>query len=400
MRPFLLLLALAACGPQKPLNKCSPSATPAGRPLVAVTFANTATDVDLQLSPAVFCSDGNPIATEVVTQVVSADNVTLAHTHSPPTSSNVRGYGTTISFTPPAPGVYFLEARFEPSLGTLRREVQVLVDRANELPGTVAFDGGLCDELSVLGDLVACRRAGTLSLISPDASVPFTGPALGQRSRHDELWWWSTTDVHHATRDGDGGLTLHTADLALGPGAVVATEGHLTQMNGADVFSLTDATDGGLEATSFTLAFALDDGGLARAGDVVGFTTQSRACAYTLATEDAAVTCLDLNGFTPLIGQDDVLWLRGDDTGVLAQVRVSQPAALPAFRLLDAQASTFTPAMRQSLPAFTWNGKLLTVRPDSLVLDAWQAPPFSQRTFVTPTHVIYQRTDEVLYFAR
>ena len=106
MRHGLLLVGLISlgCGPQHRLDPCSPSGTGTPSLPILITLVGQPIDVELRLPPAVFCPQGNPVATEVVTQVLDAANQPVPHTHSPPTSDNTAGYSTHVSFTPGSAG--------------------------------------------------------------------------------------------------------------------------------------------------------------------------------------------------------------------------------------------------------------------------------------------------------
>lgn len=393
------LVALVGCGPRQSVGQCSPSGVNSIRPPVAVAFAGQPTDVDLVLPPAVFCESGNPIATEVFTDVVSSANEHLAHGNGGPVSSQARGYSTVVTFTASAPGVYELSARFEPGLGVARRQAQVVTDRATDVPVLRATAGPVCDEVRGLTAHVLCRRGTTLSVLGVgDAGVLISEAVSGFGTAGDVAWWWTDTQVTRATEEGDGGLSRLDAPLVVGVGVTHVEAGRLTRLSGTSAVEVREL-DGGLISTAFTLRVGHDGGGLARSGDVLGFWNGAQVCTHTLALEDASVACLDVLGFTPLGAERDVLWLRGTETGLLTRARITGPGTPMEVRLLDGQPALFS-EVKQPLPTYSWNGRLLLARPDSFTFDAFVSPSQTQRQFVTSEHVVFQRGGELLLLGR
>ena len=391
-------MGLVGCGPRQAVGPCSPSGVNSLRAPVAVAFVGQETEVDLLLPPAVFCEAGNPIATEVRTEVLSSENEPLVHTNSGPSSSQARGYSTVVTFTPSAAGVSELSARFEPGLGVARRQVQVVTDRTAEQPGLRASAAAVCDEVRGLTAHVVCRRGSTLSVLLPgDAGVVLSEAVSGFGTTGAVAWWWTETQVTRV-EEVDGGLSRLDAPLVVGAGVTHVETGRLTRVSGTSGVEVREE-DGGLISTAFTLSAGHDGGGLARKGDVLGYWNGAQVCTHTLAREDASVACLDVLGFTPLGAERDVLWLKGVETGLLARARITGPGVPLEVRLLDGQPALFT-EVKQPLPTFTWNGRFVTVRPDTFTFDAFVSPSQTQRQFVTSEHVVFQRGGELLLLAR
>ena len=344
------------------------------------------TEVELVLPPAVFCPNGNPVATEVVTEVLDAQNRPVAHVHDQPVSSNTRGYSTRITFTPTSAGVHYLTARFEPGLGLARRQQQVALERGGEPPWVRTTLGAPCDEVAPLGGAVLCRR-GTQLQISRLGAVESTETIAGLATAGEVGWLWTGSQLSRVV-ELDGGLTRTALPLSIGPGALAVTEDRWVLGAGAGFLEVRLGEDGGLAERRWSVdpAFAPISGpGLALEGEVVGWSTATRVCA---GAPDAAVACLD-TPLQPLAGEGASLWLRGVDTGVVAQARVSAAGGVPVVLFVPAQNGSLMEA-RQDHPSFSWDGRLVAVRADDLSFEAWRAPGPVARQTATGASVVFQ----------
>ncbi len=390
-----LLLFVAACGPQQPVPQCSQRGVGVTRTAVPVVFAGQPVEVELLLRPAVFCQDGNPVSTNVVTEVVDAQNHPVAHEHTDPTSSDTRGYATTVTFTPATRGAYYLSARFEPALGIAQRELQVLGDRAGDVPVLRMPLASPCDEVWALERAVLCRRGQQLSVLR-DGGVELSEPITGVASSGGVGWWWTDARVTRA-EEVDGGLVRVELPLSLGAGPTAVTAQTFTRAT-SNVVEVR-VVDGGLGVRRWLLP-PVDGGvagaGLSRAGEVVGYATATQVCA---AAPDASVACLD-SALAPGAGEGDVLWLRGAETGVVALARIERAVTAPVVLFLPAQSIALTDT-KQGRPAFTWNGRYVAVRADDLTLEAWLAPGLVARQSVTGEHVFFQlQSGELVVYRR
>lgn len=119
-----------------------------------------------------------PRVDDVVTEVLDPSNrkVDHAHTAAKAASVNLNGFGqagftTEVTFTPPTPGTYHLTARFEPSLGSAQRDVEVAVDRTGAPSKTLSL-GVSCSALEVLpSGLVVCLSGEKLLLFRDELSL-------------------------------------------------------------------------------------------------------------------------------------------------------------------------------------------------------------------------------------
>lgn len=392
-RLALVSVWLLACGPQKPASQCSPAAAPMVKPPVPLAFVGEPLALEVPLPPAVFCQNGNPLATAVVTEVLDAQNQRVPHERTEPTSSDTKGYSTTIRFTPTTRGVFYLSAQFEPALGIAQRQVQVMGDRTTEAPAFRFPLPAPCDEVWPLERAVLCRRGATLS-VWRDGGVEFSEPIAGVVSAEGVGWWWTDARLTRA-EEGDGGLLRSELAVSMPAGPTTATAMRFTHVAG-DVFDV-QALDGGLTLRRWTPGWGVVTGpGVARAGDVVGVATATQLCA---GAEDASVFCIE-NPLTPGLGSGDALWLRGTETGSVAVARFGALVREPAVLFLPAQSSTLTDT-RQLHPTFTWNGRLITVRASDLTLEAWRAPGPYTRLSVSDEHVIFHlQSGELVIYRR
>lgn len=398
MRPLLATLlatTFLSCGPQGPVSRCSPAAAPAARPSVPVVFVAEPQELELLLPPAVFCQGGNPIATSVTTDVVDAQNQSVAHEHTDAVSSDTRGYSTTVRFTPLRRGVYLVTARFEPALGVAQRLVQVVGDRTAERPTLRVTVPGGCDDAVGFPGHALCRRAGVVTLWAADGGASWTAPSAGVLSAGRVGWSWGDGGVTRFL-ELDGGVVISSTPQQLAAGARAATQDLLITADDTQVTEVV-ATQPGLTVRAWPHdAGQVVGASLARAGDVLGLATPGRLCALAA---DGGRHCVD----SPLeVGAADgnALWARGAETGVVAVARFSPAVQEPAVLFLSGQSVALSDT-KQPRPAFTWNGRLVTVRADDLSLEAWQAPGAAARTWVTPAHVIFQLPGpELVLFTR
>lgn len=396
MRWLLFLVLTFGCGPSRRLNPCSPSANPVPASPVVVGLVGTPVEIDLQLPPAVFCPEGNPVATDVMTEVVDAQNQPVAHQHTEATSNDVTGYRTRISFTPATPGAYSLTARFEPALGVARRQLQAVLDRSGEAPALRVTLGAACDDVWPLGQVVLCRRGGEVAFIE-DGGVTSTTPALGVLGAGDSAWVWSVDQVTRFTQ-GDGGLERLAHPVSPAGGALAVTSTRWLQGRETRFFELA-VEDGGLVERSWSVepdAGPISGPGLSRAGELVGWATTDQLCA---SAPDASVRCVD-NALVPLVGEGDGLWLRSAETGVVALARLLPTGGKPALLFVPAQPSGLSEA-RQVRPVYNWDGRLVVVRADDLSFEAWRAPGAVLRQSVNEGWVVFQlQSGETVIYRR
>ena len=385
-RLLLLCVVILGCGPPRRLEPCSPSATGVIAPPILVTLVGQPVDIELVLPPTVFCPQGNPVATDVFTEVLDASNQPVPHLHSPPASSNTAGYSTHITFTPSRAGVHYLTARYEPALGLAQRQLQVAILRSDELPFLRTTLGAPCDEVLPLRDAVLCRRGAQLTVVR-DGGVASSETLSGMASSGSTAWLWTDARVSRLV-DVDGGFERADFSLSVADGGIGVTSTRWVQGFDSQFVELS-ASDAGLGQRRWSVepAFAPVTGpGLALADDVVGWVTPTKVCA---GAPDAAVRCVD-SVLQPLVGERDAIWLRGVESGVLALARISRDGAEPVVLFVPAQSAALMDA-RQSRPVFSWNGHTVAVRADDLSFEAWRSPAsLAKQPTVTDSFVVFQ----------
>jgi hypothetical protein len=385
-----------ACGPQRRLEPCSPSATGAADPPILVALVGQSLEVELLLPPAVFCPQGNPVATTVVTEVLDANNQAVAHQNSAPTSSNTAGYTTRITFTPSKAGVHYLTARFEPALGITSRQLQVALERSSEAPWLSTTLGAVCDEVLPLREAVLCRRGTQVSVIRGGA-VTSTETVTSVATSGSVGWLWTESRLSRLV-DVDGGVERVDHALPLARGAVAVTGERFISGSGSEFLEVR-FEDGGMSERRWSVPsqFAPISGpGLAVAGEVIGWATPAKVCA---GSPDASVRCID-SELQPNAGEGSALWLRGAESGVVALARVDPRGNEPAVTFVPAQSTALTDA-RLSRPVFSWNSRLVAVRADDLSFEAWRSPGTIARQTVTESFVVFQlQSGQTVIYAR
>jgi hypothetical protein len=282
--------------------------------------------------------------------------------------------------------VHYLSARFEPALGMAQRELQAALDRSDEPPFLRTTLGPPCDEVLPLRDAVLCRRATQLAVVR-DGGVVATETITDVASAGATGWLWTNSQVSRLV-DVDGGFERADFAVTVADGGIGVTPERWVQGAGAQFVELS-ASDAGLALRSWSVApaFAPVIGpGLALAGEVVGWVTPTRVCA---GAPDASVRCVD-STLQPLVGEQDGLWLRGAESGVVALARVSRDGGEPVVLFVPAQGAALMDA-KQSRPVFSWNGRVVAVRADDLTFETWRAPAaLARQATVTESFVVFQ----------
>ncbi len=180
-----------------------------------VAFNRQRLEVEVRLSPPFACPDGNPKATRVESKVFDPNNVPLEHTATPPTSNESSGYTTMVSFMPNEAGSYFVDVRFEPSIGAQHRDVTIVEDRRSEQPflSNVSTPVG-CKPTVVTNTLVLCQIGSTAFIIRPAEAETFRIENVGRMAyAAPALWVWGANQVMRYTL-GDSGAPVVGQSLA------------------------------------------------------------------------------------------------------------------------------------------------------------------------------------------
>jgi hypothetical protein len=250
---------------------------------------------------------------------------------------------------------------------------------------------GACDDVVAFAGHALCRRGGVVSVLSVDGGVAQSANGIAAAGRVG--WLWGDAGVTRLL-ELDGGLISTTTEVVLGDGAATATQDTLLVAHDGG-FTEVLAQQAGLGVREWPAWPDGVVGGLARVGEVVGFSTASRLCALGV---DGGSHCVE-HGLVAGAGEGGGLWLRGTVTQSVALARFSDAVQEPAVMFLAGQ-STALEDLAVPRPSFTWNGRLVTVRADDLSLEAWLAPGAAPRRWVTPEHVVFQLAGEVVVYAR
>ncbi len=346
----------------------------------------------LRLLPPVVCEGGNPIAGFTNTDVVDSQSQPVEHTNTPPTSSDLDGFGTTVTFTPRSPGLYVVSASFEPSLGVVQSQVQVAENVRNVAPALRMPVSQPCDSAWGLSSSALCLRNGTLTRLNGE-EVTLEEGVVGLRTQANVAWWWTQRHVIRGT-EHDGGFRSERITASLQAGLTSANAHVLTHVADGMVWEVR-ALDAGLSLTQWPLGGELPVGsGLARAGNVIGYTTAKALCA---AAPDASVNCSETD-FINAGSDDETLWLRGPASGAVGAARFGGDLRLPPIQLINVFDGSLQ-YVQSNGPIFTWKGRLVTPQASDLTLQAWTPPGPITAQWATAEHVFFQlQTNELVMF--
>lgn len=359
------VVLVVGCGQAPPVD-CSPSAINPGVPVIPVGLTGQPMSLTLRLQPAVICTSGNPRSTSVATTVINGENQPIAHQRTAPTSGTSQGYSTTVTFTPDSPGVYYLEASFEPALGTARAQLQVLRDASDAGPALQVMVSPPCLEIDLLGAFALCRRDDGLTVIDGDGGVVLRAPARGFAASGDTAWWWDDGSLTRARVDADGGLGFELLDGGLGTVLAASANDEGLVVSRSAGLTLFDSTDGGVTRVERSVApRAPSAPGVARLKGTIGFVSAGAICA---SAEDGGVACAT-GALQPGAGEANGLWLR-TSVGTVAFARLTERGSVPNVTSLAAQSTQLSDS-DAPIPFFIWTGRVVTVRADDLTLEAW-----------------------------
>lgn len=397
MKRALVLCAsfLASCGPQAQVPNCNRVSIISGTTPVAASLAGQPVTLELLALANVICASGGPVATDVVVEVRDARNLVVAETHTTPRKTS-NGSTTDVTFTPTTPGVYFIDARFEPAVGATQRAHLVVADRAGQPAELISSLTADCDALHPLGDTLACATSASVTFWRDGHPVgaAIDGPGLEADSDDGVLWVRTSTSLLRFEA-GDGGLSQTGAPWPLRGGGVGVTADRYVAARDAELRSAS-FTDGGLVTTTAVLPEPVSGGGLAFSGDALGWSTPAKVCALTA---DGGAGCRPLES-TRSLAERDVLWVRTKSASSgFAQWRVFDDASPPSLRPVPASSSLVD--VSQQRPVFSWSGRFVSVRRDDLVFEAWPLVADVRGVTVTPSHVVLrQRDGRVLVYRR
>lgn len=374
--PLFGVLFLALGCPPKVDQPCSRRVNSVAAPTVPVVLSGGPVTVSVELPIIVVCDEGPPQARSAVTSVLDVNNFELSHTATPPTTSTIEGYSTDITFTPTTGGVYTLTTTFEPALGTIQRQVQVVADRTHEAPLAV-LTGAACTAVSKVGTALACQHADSVDLYR-DGVVIQTVPGRGMVAADQVLWVWGDGLVNRLEDVGAGPLEARSATLAFPdqPSASrAATSTRLmsvvneSQQPAPTYFEVT-LTGENLQFQALTMPtplVAATSGLLALStGEVAYGAAGGQLCVVALKPLSANCRPVQLDVFA---AEGDALWVRGVDNPGVGFVRVV--GGEPSLTLLTARADPVLVDTQAAQPYFRWVNRAVFPRLPELMLETW-----------------------------
>lgn len=374
--PFFGVLFLAlGCAP-KVDQPCSRRVNSVAAPTVPVVLSGAPVTVSVELPIIVVCDVGPPQARSVVTSVLDVNNLELSHTATPPATSTLDGYSTDITFTPSTGGVYTITTTFEPALGTIQRQVQVVGDRTHDAPLAVLSQAA-CTAVSQVGTALACQHADSVDVYR-DGGVIQSVPGHGMVAADQVLWVWGNGIVNRLEEVGPGPLQVRSATLAFPdqPSAsraatstrLMAVVNESQQPN--PTYAEVALSGESLQFQSLSLPTPLTtatSGLLALSGGEVAYgAAGGQLCVVTLSPLAANCRPVQLDVFA---AEGDALWVRGVDNPGVGFVRVV--AQEPSLTLLTARADPVLVDTQATQPFFRWVNRAVFPRLPDLVLETW-----------------------------
>lgn len=385
---FAAVLLLSTCGGSTLAGaQCARRTSGIPVPPIVVALTNRSITVPLELPLIISCPAGNPIATTAITEVLDAAQRPVDHEYTAPTSSDLHGYATKVTFTPATPGVYFLTARFEPGLGVIQREVQVVLDRSADQPVEVfrGIDAG-CEDIGALGAHTLCSNSGGVHVIRA-GQVEQVIAAQGASLAPHALWTWTGSEVSRWAEE-DGGLSRVSASVTL-PAAgrthaatderLVAIASGTSTMNelvfaqGQLRLSRTLPLPDGVTKGESGLLLLSGDGlawGTPKRVEGENVVEPARLCIYHL-TPKLEGACAPADADI-LSREGDALWFRSrTGTGGVrfGVIRVVGESSAPSLSFMPAQPELAESGKAQ--PLYSWDGRLVLSRAKDFVFEAW-----------------------------
>ena len=399
LRPTLSLAALLVLACDPPIKQpCTIRNDPVVPPATVIGFNHQSTLVEIRLRPPFACQGGNPKATRVDTQLFDPTNAQVAHTATEPTSSDSSGYATDVVFTPSLAGSYYVDARFEPSIGAQHRDVTVAEDRRGELPflqGVVLPNG--CRPTAVTETVVICQLGSTVSIIRPAESQTYRIENVGSMVfAAPALWVWGADRVDRYTLGPTGAPVLSqsvntAASTVLSTSAASATETVLTLFQGAAVERYTVANTtltreviavAGLDVNRYGLAVRLVSGHFGV------HTKNGQVCDVSL-DPVVKVTCVAAEGSRPAIDGAGFWVTLNERTGYYRFVD-----GRPALSSIPFTLTGPPKGNEDQTPYFLVDTAHLIIRPVDFRLDAFKREAGENTSVGVLETVIWGRNDQ------
>lgn len=319
------------------------------------------------------------VADEVITEVLDPLNHKVEHSHSAPVSSDP--FSTTLTFTPSRPGTYHLTARFEPSLGTTQRDVQVAADRSG---AARRIDTGVaCEAFEELpSGLVLCLTSDRKLRVLRDGGVLQTLPADDFAVVGSTVWTTNGRELQRRV-EAAGATPLSLTDtidsaVNLTDGTLFATDGEALLITSYE--SVKVARDGGAPAhgsgredRSIAIASPGLDALLVVASGPSGTFSGTRLC--SLRFEPVMTPPCRNIGLLEVLGADATGLWSADDFGLRHDTFAADGGVATDLLALPGRPQVRPSRHFQSTPVFESNGRMIVPRfgPEGITLDGYDA---------------------------
>lgn len=359
------VLIASACAEQDPIT-CPPThALFRPRPLQA-GLAGSETSVVVRA----VCKRYGARPTSVHVTVRDPSGASVPFTASEP-SEQGETHTVFVRFVPSV-GTSTVRAEFEPDLGDVEVALVGIRDRSSERPVAELELPPSCGRYHRAGSLVACGY-GALLVYLDGGLLAQTAPS-SVIAANEALWSWSDAGVTRWLGDGRLELTTPLSSFAL---AVSAEDERLVLDQGGDLYAYS-VRDGGLERTALLVDAGVSDGFFHPPAAVDGgwvwiHQGNAQACFRGPQTE---LSCAAFE-YTPKWTEGDGFWV---DDGRLGFARFGAGPRAISF------VSVNQPQMLNgsTTPQLQYGEHAVSVRPDTLELEAWPVFPI---TSVTPRYV-------------
>jgi hypothetical protein len=337
---------------------------------VPVVLALQPATVTLSLGLAVLCSAGPIPATQAVAAVLDGRNQPVESTADAPSTLST-GYSTNVRFTPVTPGLYLVTVRFEPSLGVVLRQVQVVADFSQVAPVARFLPSETCSAVGLVGSVVVCQGAEELEVVRDGGRVQRI-IAKHFSSAGAVLWAWSATEVARLEDTGAGplvGTTLLEDGLAGVVGTAASSEGRLLAIAGSTLLDI--VYDGGLSVAGrrAVVGTASRASGLVVSPDGVlvwGAEGQSVCRGWLDGGSSCATVQLSVGA-----AEADGLWVRSVESDAIGLLRFPADALVPSVTFLPGRSAELIDR-GDPVPVFGWGDWRVTMRVDDLTLEGWR----------------------------
>lgn len=377
----------AACGPQPQVPRCNPVAIVETRRPLSVSIAGEAVTLDVRALPTQICTSGGPQAEDVVVEVFDAENRAVASTHTAPVTTT-SGFATRVTFTPTTPGLFFVSARFEPTVASVQVTHLVATDRGADQPVARTTIPTPCDSVWWAGSTLACLSGTSLTLWRDGAqqgAAAFASFIDGD----DGVVWWRTQLSLDRLQAVDGG-SRHQAWLHNTPiqdftcDATTCAERYLTTLR-----AVAEGSDGGLQiVASRNFSPQLPMNAIVRSGETFSFGTGTELCA---SEADGGLSCEAFRGEGFIADGEGLVFTTPVDEETRLLARWSP---MSGVRTLTVPAELHLVSPRG--PMWMFGTRPVTLDGETMQFEVWPPVFAPHGVSVTTSHLVVRQDDGVV----